>query len=61
MGFPVPDFDGMAIFEGESYEKIMEVFTNEEYNRVVVPDEENFLDRKASVAVPLDLVPVHGQ
>ena len=55
-GFPVPDFDGMAIFEGESYEKIMECFMDEEYNRVVVPDEEGLFDRKRSVAIPLDLV-----
>ena len=29
---------------------------DEEYNQVVVPDEESFLDRECSVAVPLDLV-----
>lgn len=46
----------MATFEAESYEKIMECFMDEEYNRVVVPDEESFLDRKRSVAVPLDLM-----
>ena len=44
-GFTVPDFDGIAIFEAESYDKIMAVFTSEEYKTKAIPDEENYLDR----------------
>ena len=48
----------MAIFEAESFERIMECFMDEEYNRVVVPDDECFLDRERSIAVPVDLATI---
>lgn len=38
----------MTIFEANSLKKIAEVFTDEEYLRVVVPDEERFMDRKST-------------
>lgn len=38
-GLPVAPWHGMAIFEAESYEKIMAIFQDEEYMRVVIPDE----------------------
>lgn len=38
----------MAIFEAESYDKIMEVLTHPEYLRTVSPDEPNMLDRSKS-------------
>ena len=41
-------FWGMAIFEAESYDKIMEVLTHPEYLRTVGPDELNMLDRSKS-------------
>ncbi len=44
--------------ETESYEKILECFTNEEYLTVVVPDEEKFLDRDRIAILPPDLVTV---
>ncbi|TFK85354.1 hypothetical protein K466DRAFT_646909 [Polyporus arcularius HHB13444] len=37
-------FRGIAIFEATSLDKIFEVFQDEEYLRVVVPDEHNFFD-----------------
>lgn len=43
-------YAGMAIFEAESYEKIMEVFTHPDYVRVVVPDEK-FFDRTKSAMI----------
>ncbi|KAJ7475960.1 hypothetical protein FB451DRAFT_263796 [Mycena latifolia] len=58
MGAPMSEWDGMVIFEGESYAKIFEVFQSEEYNRIVVPDEENFLDRQGAQMLPLDLFTV---
>ena len=48
----------MAIFEAKSYKKIFEVFTDEDYKKTVVPDEEKFLDKGNSVAIPLDIVPI---
>lgn len=44
-GAPTTPFYGMAVFEAESMENIMAIFTGEEYNRVVIPDEEKFFDR----------------
>ncbi|KAI0633463.1 hypothetical protein C8Q77DRAFT_1073322 [Trametes polyzona] len=40
---------GIAVFEAESYEKILEVFASEEYKQHVYPDEANFTDRSKSV------------
>lgn len=45
-GYSAPPFAGIAIFEAESVEKIYEVFQDEEYTRVVIPDEERFFIRK---------------
>lgn len=50
-GGPRAPYYGIAIFEAESFEKIVEVFTSEEYLRVVVPDEEKFFDRAKSTMV----------
>ena len=36
---------GMAIFEAESWDKILEVFSHPEYQRVVYPDEKVIIDR----------------
>ena len=38
--------------------KIYEVFTDEDYKKTVVPDEEQFLDKGKPVAIPLDIVPI---
>ncbi|KAI8994043.1 hypothetical protein BD414DRAFT_411737 [Trametes punicea] len=45
VGFDLVPYRGLAIFEAESYEKLLEVFGSEEYKRVIVPDEAKFLDR----------------
>lgn len=47
-GVATTPFYGMAIFEAESFEKLIEVFTDAEYLAVVVPDEDNFFDRTKS-------------
>ena len=39
-------FRGIAIFEATSLDKIFEIFQDEEYRRVVVPDELNFFDHE---------------
>ena len=38
----------MAIFEAESSEKLWAVFQDEEYHKLVVPDEEKFLDKECA-------------
>ncbi|KAF6226593.1 hypothetical protein HO173_012492 [Letharia columbiana] len=58
VGFPVSDADGMAIFEAPSYAMIAACFQDEEYQKIVVPDEENFLDRGRCFALAAELVPV---
>ncbi|KAI0645369.1 hypothetical protein C8Q79DRAFT_911072 [Trametes meyenii] len=45
---------GQVIFEAESLEKILEVFEDEEYQRVVVPDEQMFVERT-------EILPLVGQ
>ncbi|KAI0655974.1 hypothetical protein C8Q70DRAFT_1016607 [Cubamyces menziesii] len=41
----LPKFGGVAVFEAESPEKVIEIFQDEEYLRVVAPDEGEFCDR----------------
>ncbi|KAJ7903414.1 hypothetical protein B0H14DRAFT_3421638 [Mycena olivaceomarginata] len=60
-GAPTPEWDGMAIFEGESYAQIFEVFQNEEYQKVIVPDEQHFIDRLNCQMLPFDLNTVIGE
>ena len=56
---PVP-YVGVAIFEAESVEKIFEVFTDPEYFRVVVPDEESFFDRSKSAMLAGEFATIMG-
>ncbi|KAL7281309.1 hypothetical protein PYCCODRAFT_1476541 [Trametes coccinea BRFM310] len=42
---PLPPYAGVAAFEADSPEKILEIFEDEEYLRVVAPDEDKFVDR----------------
>ncbi|KAJ7773436.1 hypothetical protein B0H16DRAFT_1512344 [Mycena metata] len=53
--------DAMGIFEADSYAKIFEVFQSEEYKRIVIPDEECYLDRNATQMLPLDLLSIIDQ
>lgn len=50
----------MSVFEAVSYNKILECFTDEEYRRVGIPDEERFVDRGRTIAMPGDLFDVIG-
>ncbi|KAF9469494.1 hypothetical protein BDZ94DRAFT_1091 [Collybia nuda] len=58
MGMHPPPWDGMATFEAESYEKIFAVFKDEEYLKIVLPDELKFIDRPNCKMLPLDLAPI---
>ncbi|OSD04040.1 hypothetical protein PYCCODRAFT_1476540 [Trametes coccinea BRFM310] len=44
---PVPPFAGIAQFEADTPEKILEIFDDEEYIKNVAPDGVNFVDRSA--------------
>ncbi|KAK0202406.1 hypothetical protein DFS33DRAFT_1339873 [Desarmillaria ectypa] len=54
MGAQTCDWDGIAIMEGESSEKVLGIMRNEEYERVLVPDELGFLDREKTQVLPLN-------
>ncbi|KAI0718985.1 hypothetical protein C8T65DRAFT_706632 [Cerioporus squamosus] len=56
MGFDIPPYRGLAIFEAESYEKVMEVFTSEEYARLCEPDEKHYLDRAKTGFFPGSII-----
>ncbi|KAF5385131.1 hypothetical protein D9615_000970 [Tricholomella constricta] len=55
MGLTAPDWDGLVVLDGESYDKLFEIFLSEEYARIVAPDEEHFIDRPKCQILPLDL------
>lgn len=56
LGFSLPTHHGLALFEADSYEKIMEVFTSEEYQTAALAKEENYLDRSKTIFFPGSLV-----
>ena len=49
MGLPMASYDGIVKISAASFEDLMGVFQDEEYNRVVVPDEQSFLKRDQAV------------
>ncbi|KAJ7475961.1 hypothetical protein FB451DRAFT_1173905 [Mycena latifolia] len=58
MKAPMPEWDGMVIFEGESHANIFEVFQSEEFQRIIIPDAAKFLDTERSQQIPFDLLTV---
>ncbi|KAL1708209.1 hypothetical protein EV121DRAFT_197571 [Schizophyllum commune] len=54
-GIPITGFDGIAMFEAESYQDIQEMWDSEEYQTVIYPDELQFVDHESSQVLPLDL------
>ncbi|KAK0501019.1 hypothetical protein EDD18DRAFT_1348458 [Armillaria luteobubalina] len=55
VGFEPPEqqWDGMALLEAESFEKIFAIFQSEEYMTTIGPYEDQFLQRKAAQIFPL--------
>ncbi|KAG5644108.1 hypothetical protein DXG03_009127 [Asterophora parasitica] len=49
------EWDGLAIYEAESQEKIFEVLQSEEYQRVIGTYEQKFVIRSECPVLPLDL------
>lgn len=58
MGFSIPQWDGIALFEAESFEKILAIFDDEEYKRVVIPDELKFIDRPNCMFFPVNFATI---
>ncbi|KAF5687188.1 dimeric alpha+beta barrel [Fusarium denticulatum] len=48
---PVAPFDGAATMWAKSLEDLHAIFSDPEYNRIVVPDEEKFLKRAEAVPI----------
>ncbi|KAJ7164397.1 hypothetical protein C8R46DRAFT_1278670 [Mycena filopes] len=61
LGAAQSEWDGMVVFEAESYAKIFEVLQHEDYRTKVAPDEDNFLDRMGCQTLPLDLMTIVDQ
>ncbi|KII93020.1 hypothetical protein PLICRDRAFT_100963 [Plicaturopsis crispa FD-325 SS-3] len=55
---PTLPFDGIVTLETESFEKLLEVYGDPEYARVVVPDEERFMDRLTMQVFPATVATV---
>ncbi|KAK7043899.1 hypothetical protein VNI00_008065 [Paramarasmius palmivorus] len=49
-----PGYDGIAIFEGNSFDELLSVLSSPEHEEIIVPDEEKFLDRNATITIPLN-------
>ncbi|KII84840.1 hypothetical protein PLICRDRAFT_45646 [Plicaturopsis crispa FD-325 SS-3] len=57
-GLPAVDYDGIGIVEAESFAKIAEIISDEEFTRIIPQDEEKFLDRAATRPFPLNIATV---
>jgi len=61
LGFLPPHWDGLALFEAESFEKFFAIFEDEEYKKIVVPDELKFIDRPKCTLLPLNLATIYDR
>ncbi|KAL0569239.1 hypothetical protein V5O48_012726 [Marasmius crinis-equi] len=55
LGVPVLDFDGIALFDSETFDSLKSVFSSERYTQKAIPDELKFIDREKCVAVRLNI------
>ncbi|KAF5335264.1 hypothetical protein D9758_016233 [Tetrapyrgos nigripes] len=60
-GFSVPDFDGFAVLEAESFEKIQEVLASEEWKTNVGPIEGSVIDITSPEVWPCASVETIGE
>ncbi|CAD6574547.1 MAG: hypothetical protein ASARMPRED_006804 [Alectoria sarmentosa] len=51
-------YEQIAIYEALSYGKIFECLNDEEFRKVIAPEEEKLLDESRSLAFPVDIVPI---
>ena len=50
----------MAVLEGDSYENILAIFDDEEYKRLAVPEEQQFVDLKTRCLMSARFVDMRG-
>ncbi|EEB92018.1 hypothetical protein MPER_09531, partial [Moniliophthora perniciosa FA553] len=51
-------YDGIAMFEGNSFDELLGVLSSPEHDAIIVPDEEKFLTRNATITVPLNFATI---
>ncbi|KAJ8083476.1 hypothetical protein PM082_009350 [Marasmius tenuissimus] len=54
-GYNVPNFDGIMIAEAATMDKVLECFSNDEYNDIVLPDSFIFSDMTSAVYGAFDI------
>ncbi|KAJ8090225.1 hypothetical protein PM082_018821 [Marasmius tenuissimus] len=54
-GYNVPNYDGIMIAEAATMDKILECFSNDEYNDIVLPDSFTFSDMNSAVYGAFDI------
>ncbi|KAJ8090221.1 hypothetical protein PM082_018816 [Marasmius tenuissimus] len=54
-GYTVPNYDGIMIAEAATMDKILECFSNDEYNDIVLPDSFYFADMNSAVYGAFDI------
>ncbi|KAK1227143.1 hypothetical protein PQX77_009883 [Marasmius sp. AFHP31] len=54
-GYNVPDYDGIMIAEAATMDKVLECFSNDEYNDIVLPDSFIFSDMTSAVYGAFDI------
>ncbi|KAK7033248.1 hypothetical protein R3P38DRAFT_3186788 [Favolaschia claudopus] len=59
-GVPImeSEWDGIGVCEAESYDKILEIFHSEEFQKIAEPDADNFMDRPRCQLLPLGVITV---
>ncbi|KAK1223569.1 hypothetical protein PQX77_013556 [Marasmius sp. AFHP31] len=54
-GYNVPDYDGIMVAEAATMDKILECFSNDEYNDTILPDSFTFSDVTSAVYGAFDI------
>ncbi|KIY73228.1 hypothetical protein CYLTODRAFT_485670 [Cylindrobasidium torrendii FP15055 ss-10] len=57
MGRETTEWDGVAMFEAESFGDIFAIFQSEQMRIAGVADEEEFMDRSRTQLIPLNFIP----
>ncbi|KAJ8085304.1 hypothetical protein PM082_004099 [Marasmius tenuissimus] len=58
MGVPVLDYDGVVLFDFESFDAMNTAFNTDDYTRKVVPDELKFIDREKCIVCRLNIASI---
>ncbi|KAJ7455998.1 hypothetical protein B0H11DRAFT_1739528 [Mycena galericulata] len=53
-GTLITTYDGLAVFEGESFDIILTALSSSVAVDIIYPNEDTFLDRNATVTMPLN-------